>query len=179
MDELLASHTSLPVRKIGNGMEVQSDAIFLIPSGPALEVASGQFKLIARDERKGVRMPIDVFLTSLADDCGELASCVILSGTGTDGTTGLKAIKAAGGIAVVQESTSAPFSGMPDSAAATGIVDARLSSGDIPPNLISIINHRHEFRNGDRTGSIFESIGSRLDEVVDLLASEDDQDFSN
>lgn len=179
MDELLSSHTSLPVKKIEDGMSIQPDTIFVIPSGPALEVESGAFKFIPRDNQTGVRTPIDIFLTSLSEEFGELACCVILSGTGTDGTMGLKAVKSAGGIAIVQEATSARFSGMPDSAAATGVVDARLKPMDVPANLISLINHRDEIRNGNRKDDLYQSIERRLDSVIDLLANEDGQDFSN
>ncbi|SFC26126.1 chemotaxis protein CheB [Tropicimonas isoalkanivorans] len=179
MDELLSSHTALPVRKIEHGMEVEADAVFVIPSGPALEIRSGRFHLLPRNDQKGVRTPIDVFLNSLAEDFGESACCVILSGTGTDGTMGLKAIKSAGGIAIVQEATSARFPGMPDSAAATGLVDARLNPEDIPANLVSLLSHREEIRQGGNKDEVFASIERRLDEVLDLLSKADGQDFSN
>ncbi|MFZ5962416.1 CheR family methyltransferase [Thalassococcus sp. BH17M4-6] len=179
MDELLASHTALPVRKIKDGMQIAPDCIFVIPAGPSLEIADDRFRLVPRDTRKGVRTPIDNFLTSLSQAYGETASCVILSGTGTDGTLGLKAIKTGGGIALVQESASARFPGMPDSAAATGVVDARLPPGDVPANLISLLNHRDDLRNGHREDRAFASIESRLGDVLDLLNTQDGQDFSS
>ncbi|SEN67152.1 chemotaxis protein CheB [Palleronia pelagia] len=179
MDELLSSHTALPVWKIEDGMEISPDQIFVIPSGPALEVVDGRFHLLPRDDRKGIRTPIDVFLTSLSEAYGEDACCVILSGTGTDGTLGLKAIKAGGGVAIVQEAASARFPGMPDSAAATGVVDARLPAGDVPANLISLLNHRDEVRNGHRGDAVFTTIEARLDQILELLAAEDGQDFSS
>ncbi len=179
MHELLASHTRLPVRKIEDGMPVEPDTIFVIPSGPALKVSSGVFRLVPRDSRAGVRTPIDTFLISLAKEYGELASCVILSGTGSDGTTGLKAVKSAGGIAIVQEAASARFAGMPDSAAATGVIDARLNPREVPTNLISLINHRDEIRGGDQTGKLYDSIETRLNSIIDLLAIKDGQDFSH
>ena len=179
MHELLGSHTALQVRKIEHGMAVAPDTIFVIPSGQALEIMGGRFRLRPRDETAVVRTPIDGFLTSLARAYGEMSSCVILSGTGTDGTMGLKAIKAAGGIALVQEAASARFPGMPDSAAATGVVDARLAPGDVPANLISMLNHRDEIRNGHRKDHVFSTIESRLPDVIDLLNTQDGQDFSN
>lgn len=179
MGELLASHTTLPVLTIEDGMVVAPDFIYVIPAGPALKIASGRFQLVPRDTRKGLRTPIDVFLASLAEDFGEISCCVILSGTGSDGTMGLKAIKNAGGIAIVQEAMSARFAGMPDSAAATGLVDARLKPADVPANILSLLAHRDEIRNGDTRNAVYDAIAERLNNVIDLLATKESEDFSS
>ena len=119
MDHLLESHTSIPVRKIEDGMAIEPNTIFVIPAGPSVTLENGILNLQERDPNVHLRTPIDEFLTSLAKECGRSAFAVILSGTGSDDTLGVRAVKAAGGFAVVQQSDSARFPGMPDSAVAT------------------------------------------------------------
>lgn len=179
MDQLLAEHTELPVVKIENGMRVAPNKVFVIPPGPSLTVSDGRFHLEPRDNAPGMRTPIDKFFTSLADEYTDEAACVILSGTGSDGTIGLRAIKSHGGIAVVQDSATARFSGMPDSASATGIVDLVLEPKQMPRRLLEVLQHRHDLRNQEQGDALLAAISERLPEILALIAEEDGHDFGD
>ena len=113
--ELLAGHTDLPVAVVEDGAPVRADAVSVAPGGHTVSIEGGRFRLEPLRE-SGVRTPIDGFFRSLAAQVGERAFCVVLSGTGTDGTDGLRRVKSAGGIAFVQQPSGARFPGMPDSA---------------------------------------------------------------
>jgi len=123
MDELLARHTKIPIQVVKDGMVVQPDNIYLIPPKKNLSVFHGKLFLEDKDSKTHLNLPIDIFLRSLAVDKGKKAIAVILSGTGSDGTLGLKSVKEAGGMIMVQDEKSAKFDGMPKSSISTGIVD--------------------------------------------------------
>lgn len=150
MDELLRAHTPLPVNRINDGDAIEPDHIYLIPPGPFLEIAQGRFRLIENIRAPGVRTPIDRFFVSLSQEAGRRAFGVVLSGTGSDGTLGVQAIKAQGGVALAQDSKSARFAGMPDSAVAAGLIDFVLRPRDMPPRILGIIQSWRalEFDNG-------------------------------
>jgi two-component system CheB/CheR fusion protein len=116
MVELLAAHTAMPVVQITDGMLVERDHVYLNPPGTCLAIAAGTLRLSKPLDRHGARMPFDFFLRSLAEECGERAICAILSGTGTDGSLGLKAVKEKGGLVIVQDPEEATFDAMPRSA---------------------------------------------------------------
>ncbi|MGB3738463.1 MAG: chemotaxis protein CheB [Pontixanthobacter sp.] len=179
MDQLLESHTPIPVRKIEDGMAVEPDTIFVIPAGPSLTLKDGALHLHDRDPDKHVRTPIDEFLSSLAEERGKSAFAVILSGTGSDGTQGVRAIKTAGGFAIVQESDSARFPGMPDSAAATGLVDFVLTPKAIPDRLIDIVRHREKLSSDRSSEELQEEIKGSLDKILGLIDDENGHDFSD
>ena len=111
--ELLGKHTSMQVRPATQGMIVQADHVYVIPPGTYLSIGAGQLILAPAREGIGARMPIDVFLHSLAAALGKHGIGIILSGTGTDGAQGMKALKAAGGLTLVQDPTEAQYDGMP------------------------------------------------------------------
>lgn len=179
MDQLLGAHSNIPVRKIQDGMTAETDTVYVIPAGPNLTYRNGRFHLHDDPREKGVRTPIDRFFTSIAKELGRNAFCIVLSGTGSDGTEGLKAIKAAGGIAIVQQSSSARFPGMPDSAAATGLVDFTMMADRIPARLIDIVEHRaRQADTGLREKLGFE-IEARLPQITQLLNTADGHDFSD
>ena len=136
MKELLERRTTMPVYRVTEGMELQPNSVYLIPPGQNLALEKNVLHL--EDRRKGknqkheLNFPIDLFFTSLAKNHGERSIGVILSGSGSDGTRGLKAINEAGGVALVQEPKTAEFDGMPLSAIATGVVNQIL-----PPRELS------------------------------------------
>ena len=136
------------------------------------------FKLHER-KTSGVRTPIDQFFSSLADHSGRTAFCVVLSGTGSDGTVGLRNIKAKGGFAIVQDGHSARFPGMPDSAAATGLVDFILKPQDIPARLMEIADHRSKLDREDGSSGLIGDIEENLEEVQSLVDEETGHDFSD
>ena len=135
MGELLTKHTSMPIYEAEDGMEVRPGAIFLSPGKSNMTVYRG--RLFLTPQEHGLNLPIDLFLTSLAEDRGEASVGIVLSGTGSDGTRGVRAIKEAGGVVMVQDEDSAKFNGMPRSAIATGIVDYVLP----PDRLAAELQH--------------------------------------
>ena len=133
--ELLSRRTSMPVRQIMDGTLIQPDHVYLIPPNASLIIEKAHLRLSDFSEPRGFRRPIDVFFRSLALDQGSNAACIVLSGTGGDGAEGLRAVKEAGGLTLVQEPDSAKYDGMPKSAVATGFVDKILSVRDMPAAL--------------------------------------------
>ena len=136
MVELLAGHTAMAVRQATEGMALERDHIYVIPPGTYLAVESGALRLSRPQARHGARLPFDFLLHSLAEACGVRAIAVILSGTGADGSLGLKAVKNKGGLVIVQEPDEAGYDGMPLSAIATGAVDLVLPVAEIPDALV-------------------------------------------
>jgi len=133
--ELLGRRTSMPVRQIADGMVVEPNNVYLIPPNHSLTIEQAKLRLTDFSEPRGFRRPIDVFFRSLAIDQGSNAACIVLSGTGGDGAEGLRTVKEAGGLALVQEPDSAKYDGMPKSAVATGLVDKILPVRDMPAAL--------------------------------------------
>ena len=121
MAELLQKHTKMGIREAEDGTEVSPGTIYLIPRKKNMSMFGG--KLFLSPQAEGLNLPIDIFFESLAEDRGDRAIGVVLSGTGSDGTRGIRTIKEAGGVAMAQSEETARFNGMPNSAAATGIID--------------------------------------------------------
>lgn len=161
MAELLAKCTSMPVAQIEDGMRVAADHVYVIPPNHYLSIRAGVLHLEPPTERRGMRMPIDHFLRSLAEALAEKAICAILSGTGSDGTLGLREIKGHGGMTLVQEPNTAQYNGMPYSALATGMVDYRLPVEAMPAVLLRYVRHPYV------RGELLPSVASR--EPQDLL----------
>lgn len=130
--ELLSRRTTMPVRQVTDGMEIEPNNVYLIPPNASLVIEKARLRLSDFSEPRGFRRPIDVFFRSLAVDQGGNAACVILSGTGADGSEGLRAVKEAGGVTLVQTPETAKYDGMPKSAVATGLVDKVLNVSDMP-----------------------------------------------
>src|SRR5687767_6067985 len=123
LTSVLASDARMPVVEVANGMRAESNRIHVIPSGSDLGVHRGTLALIPRQQTRKLHLPIDSFFRALADDQPERAIGVVLSGSASDGTDGLRAIKASGGITFAQDPESAQFRSMPESAMAAGVVD--------------------------------------------------------
>jgi two-component system CheB/CheR fusion protein len=134
--ELLTGHTSLTVVEAAEGVMLEPEHLYVIPPGVYLGVEAGALHLSRPQERHGARLPFDFLLHALAESCGERAICVVLSGTGADGSLGLAAISARGGWVIAQDPEDATFDGMPRSAIATGLVDLVLAADKIPAALI-------------------------------------------
>ncbi len=135
MAALLARHTALTVLEAPEGMPVAPGHLYVMPPGRYLSVGKGVLHLSAPPSRHGARMPFDFLLHSLAEQYGGRAACVVLSGTGTDGTLGLASIKSKGGVVAVQEPAEAGYDGMPKSAIGTGFADFVLPVAQIPAAL--------------------------------------------
>ncbi|MEP7235246.1 MAG: chemotaxis protein CheB [Ignavibacteriota bacterium] len=137
LPEILSRTTKIPVHEITDDIKLAPDHIYIIPSAKSLTSTDGVLKLTKRD-RKIQNLPIDVFFTSLAEVHTSFAVGVVLSGTGSDGTLGLKAVKEHGGITFAQDSESAAYDSMPQSAVNAGVVDFILSPEKIPAQLLQI-----------------------------------------
>ncbi len=141
--ELLSGKTCIPVRQICDGDYIEPDCLQVIPPGADLTIEHARFRLEKFSEPRGLRRPIDGFFTSLALLQREMAACVVLSGTGGDGTVGLKKIKQCGGICAVQSPKEAGYDGMPSSAIGTKLVDLTLSAGEIIPRIRGFFEGAH------------------------------------
>ncbi|OGQ25165.1 MAG: chemotaxis protein CheR [Deltaproteobacteria bacterium RBG_16_71_12] len=135
--ELIKRSTTLQVFEVEDGMQVRPGCAYIIPPNRDMALAHGHLKLLEPTAPRGMRLPIDFFFRSLADDQRERAIGVVLSGTGSDGAEGVRAIKAAGGTALAQLPTSTEFDGMPRAAVATGLIDYVLAPETMPAQLIA------------------------------------------
>ena len=141
MVELLSKKTTMPVHRAEDAMEVLPNHVYLIPPKKNLTIFHGKLLLSDQDHSRGINLPIDLFLRSLADDQAERAVAIILSGTGSDGMRGVRAVKENGGMVMVQSEESAKFDGMPRSAISTGLADFVLSPDQMPRQLQAFIKH--------------------------------------
>jgi two-component system CheB/CheR fusion protein len=132
MHELLARETTIPIRNVENGTLVEPNSIYLMPARKEMILSQGRLLLTDKAPERGLAHPIDQFLRSLAADAGPRAIAVILSGTGSDGSRGIRDVHQRGGLVICQSEESAKFDGMPLNAQETGVVDLVL-----PPELIS------------------------------------------
>jgi two-component system, chemotaxis family, CheB/CheR fusion protein len=146
MVELLSRKTDIPVHRTEDGMMVEPDNIYLIPPKKNLTIFHGQLILKDQMPREGINLPVDIFLRSLAEDQGERAVGIILSGTGSDGTRGVRAIKEWGGLVMVQDEASARFDGMPRAASSTGVADFILPPEEMPVQLLACLSHPYTTR---------------------------------
>ena len=138
MVDLLAGHTSMPVLLATDGMTIECERVYVIPPGVYLSVDDkGALQISKPEARHGARLPFDFLLNSLAREYGARAICVVLSGTGADGSLGLKAVKGKGGLVIAQDIREAGYDGMPRSAVATGAVDLVLRTAKIAEALVA------------------------------------------
>jgi two-component system CheB/CheR fusion protein len=137
LTEILQRSTTMPVIEAQDQMMVAPGSVYAIPPNRDMAIFHGALQLSVPEMPRGQRMPIDAFLRSLADDQGEKAIGIILSGTGTDGTLGLRAIQGAGGVTLVQDPTTAKYDGMPCSAIQAGYASHVLAVEKMPEVLLS------------------------------------------
>ena len=177
MVELLSKNTTMPVLRIENGMQIEPNQVYLIPPKTQLTLLHGALLLSETDHSKGLVLPIDIFFKSLAEDQGERAIGVVLSGTGSDGTRGIRAIKEAGGMVMVQEENSAKFNGMPGSAIATGLADFILPPEQMPETLIKYVQYPYVQNAPDPQGGLLTE-EKQISNLLALLRQEIGVDFS-
>ena len=139
--ELLTRDTAMKVIQAADGIAIERNCLYVIPPHAYLSVHSGSFSLSEPRARHGAAHAVRFFLQSLAREYGERAACVVLSGTGADGSIGLKAIREKGGLVIAQDPEEAAYGGMPRSAIATLAVDLVLSAAEIPAALIRFAHH--------------------------------------
>ncbi|PIE83478.1 MAG: chemotaxis protein CheR [Candidatus Contendobacter odensis] len=176
MVELLSKRTDMKVQRAEEGMRVEANSVYLIPPKKNLSIFHGKLLLSESDHSRGLNLPIDVFLRSLADDQTEKAIGIILSGTGSDGVRGIRAIKEAGGMVMVQSEESAKFDGMPRAVITTGLADFILPPDEMPSKLLSFIHHPYTAKT-DRPQTLL-SDEDRLNRIFALLREQTRVDFT-
>jgi len=176
MPELLQRATGMEVFQVRDRMRVRPDCVYVIPPNKDMSILHGALHLFEPTATRGLRLPIDFFLRSLAEDRQEHSIGVILSGMGSDGTMGLRAIKEKAGVALAQEPGSAKFDSMPRSAIDAGLVDLVAPAEDLPGKIIDYLRHSLII---DKTEPPREEKDrSSLEKVLILLRSKTGHDFS-
>jgi two-component system CheB/CheR fusion protein len=175
--ELLQRSTAMPVAQIADGMKIEPDHVYVIPPNRDVSVLHGVLYLLEPTAPRGLRLPIDYFLHSLADDQQERSIGVILSGMGSDGTLGLRAIKEKAGAVFVQTPASAKFDGMPRSAIEAGLADVVATAEELPGRILSYLQHLPTLASppGPKPPDTDQS---GLDKVLLLLRAQTGHDFS-
>jgi len=135
LPELLQRHTSMPVVQISDGTQAVANHIYIISPNHNLLVLHGALHLLEIDRTKGLNLPIDIFFKALAQDQGQHSVGIILSGTGSDGLQGCKAIKVAYGMVIAQDESSAKYDGMPHAVIAASLADYTLAPEQIPEKI--------------------------------------------
>ncbi|HXP80950.1 MAG TPA: chemotaxis protein CheB [Verrucomicrobiae bacterium] len=138
LTEILSRFTKIHIAEVIDGMPLERDRIYVIPPNKTMGIAGGKFVLVERQASHGPHLPIDYFLTALANDRGDRAIGIILSGTASDGTRGCIAVKVAGGITFAQDEKSAKYNDMPGNAIRGGSIDFVLPPKDIARGLARI-----------------------------------------
>ncbi|MEI6210824.1 MAG: chemotaxis protein CheB [bacterium] len=141
LTDLIRRYTSMQVFEVEDGMVVRANCTYIIPPGRDMAFLNGTLHLLQPAEPRGQRLPIDFFFRSLAQDQHDRAIGIVLSGTGSDGTQGIRAIKAEGGMVMAQNPASTEFDGMPHSALATGLVDYELPPAEMGAQLLTYVAH--------------------------------------
>ncbi len=177
MPELLQRTTAMKVVQVKDGMLVRPGYVYVIPPNKDMSILHGRLHLLEPVAPRGLRLPIDFFFRSLAEDQREFGVGVILSGMGSDGTLGLKAIKESGGVVMVQEPASAKFDAMPSSAIGAGLADFVAPADELSSKLVDYL--RHVPRMGRIEAPIEEKMISALDKVIILLRSNTGHDFTH
>ncbi len=176
MVELLSKHTQMKVFRAEDGMEIQPNCIYLIPPKKNMTVFHGKLFLTEQEHHHVINLPIDIFLRSLADDFGDKSIGIILSGTGSDGTLGIRAIKGIGGMVMAQDDSSAKFDGMPRSAIATGLVDYILPADKMPEELLKYVKHPLTFKTEQKQN--FSNQETTLGKILSIIRNHTSVDFT-
>ncbi len=177
LTELIRRYTRMQVFEVEDGMTVKPNCAYIIPPNRDMAFLNGTLQLMEPSAPRGQRLPIDFFFRSLAQDRREQAICIVLSGTGSDGTLGVRAIKGEGGMVMAQNPASTEYDGMPRSAIATGLVDYELPPAEMPAQLISYV--AHAFARPPRSATApLPKAESAMKKIYVLLRSQTGHDFS-
>jgi two-component system CheB/CheR fusion protein len=178
LSDLLSGHTKMPVKQIRNGVKVKPNCVYVIPPNKDLIISNQKLLLIELPDNRRNRRPIDSFFHSLADDQKENAIGIVLSGTGTEGTLGLKEIKANGGMSIVQDPATAQFDGMPQSAINAKVADYILPPEKMPEKLLDYIKERAS-SNREGTDELPGLSEGKFNKIFQIIRSQTGHDFSN
>jgi len=177
LTSLVKRYTHMQVYEVEDGMVVQPNCAYIIPPNHDMAFLNGSLQLLEPAAARGLRLPIDFFFRSLAQDQHERAICIVLSGTGSDGTQGLRVVKGEGGMAMAQSPDSTEYDGMPASAIATGLVDYVLPPAEMPAQLIAYVSHA--FGKTPRPAvATLPQTGAALKKIGVLLRDRTGHDFS-
>ncbi|WP_245478844.1 chemotaxis protein CheB [Rubrivivax rivuli] len=176
MDNLLARYTAMPVQVAGHDMPLAPNAVFLIPPAKSMRIAGDRLLLTPKPEH-GLSLPIDVFFTSMAEQCADRGIAVVLSGTGSDGSRGIPAVNAAGGFVFVQEPADAKFDGMPRSAVGTGLADVVAPAEALAERLSTHLRAPRHASMRLLAGSPPPGVAEPLEGILELLLGSSGIDF--
>jgi two-component system CheB/CheR fusion protein len=177
LTDLIRRYTRMQVSEVSDGMKVQPNCAYIIPPGRDMAFLNGTLQLLEPSAPRGQRLPIDFFFRSLAQDQRERAIGIVLSGTGSDGTLGVRSIKGEGGMVMAQNPASTEYDGMPRSAIATGLVDYELPPAEMPAQLMSYV--AHAFGNPPRAATVpAPKTENALKKIFILLRAQTGHDFS-
>ena len=180
LTELLARRTAMPVTEVSDGLCVKPNHVYVIPPNAAMSIADHTLHLQPRDESGGMHMTVDHFMRALAEQQGNRAIGVILSGSGSDGTLGMAEIQAHGGVTFAQDEASAKYYGMPRSAVVAGYVDYVLAPKGIAKELARIARHPYVAR-GNFSGStdLASAPSATLNTIFQVLRKNTGVDFTH
>ncbi len=176
LSDILQRNTTMPVQEAQDQAKIEPNHVYIIPPNKDMAIFHGTINLSVPEQARGLRLPIDTFFRSLAEDQGERAICVILSGSGSDGTLGLRAIHGAGGVSFVQEPSTAKYDGMPSSAVQSGLATYVLPVDKIAEQLVSYVRTIAE--TGIPPAPQVPAALSAMRRIMMLLRSRTGNDFS-
>ena len=171
MVELLAKHSKLLVKEAENGMAVNANKVYLIPNDKFMTIRDGKLYLTPKEKIQGPHLTINTFFNSLAADSGKNAIAVVLSGLGSDGSEGIKAIKKEGGMVIARNPETSEFSSMPSNAIATGAVDFILEPALMPDAIEDYVR---------QDGKLLDNANDEknVNAIIDLIKEKSPLDFS-
>ncbi len=177
LPDLLQKYTKMSVSLVEDGMKVHPNAVYVIPPNKSMAILHGVLHLMTPAMSGGFKLPVDLFFRSLANDQGSNAIGIILSGTGSDGTLGLKEIRGQGGMVMVQDPGTASYDGMPRSAQTTGMVDYILPPEKMPEQLLNYTKHI-AIRKEAKITPIAGNIPEALQKILILVRNQTGHDLS-
>ena len=178
MDELLSRQTSMRILNVVNGTRVEANTIYLIPPRKNMTLAEGRLVLVDQTPDRGNNFPIDIFFNSLAEDQRQRSVAIVLSGTGSDGSRGIQAIKETGGLVMVQDPADAKFDGMPYCAEKSGYADIIAPATELPTRLLQYVSHPIVRGENASVGDVLQGTEDALHGIFELLRASSQIDFS-
>ena len=173
---LLSKITSMKVSQIEEGMRIEPNCIYVTPPNRYVTIMERKLYLIEPKEGETVRLPIDHFFNRLSEEMGERAIAIVLSGTGSDGTLGMKAVKGVGGLTIAQDEKQATHSGMPASAIASGCVDLVSEVERMPEHLVQLLHHPYIAANKQILQS--GEVAVYIPKILNIIRTSTGNDFS-
>lgn len=173
MAEVLSRHSKLAVKEAENGMTVKSNEVYTIPSNKFMTIRDKKLYLADKDKAQGPHLTINGFFNSLATDAGPKAIAVILSGLGSDGSEGVKAIKREGGMIIARNPETSEFGSMPSNAIATGVVDFVLEPELMPDTIEEYVNHGAKYLLDNKDDE------KNLTTIIDIIKAQSPLDFTD